>query len=95
MKKFQREQSKIIREMHRYENDRYERPKRKVRACILLGISLFALLWTLNIAVAGAAWIIFLVAAIWLAFDIRYLIHRDPMDGVIDALSQQFEKDNS
>lgn len=93
--RFQREHSKIIREMRRYEHDERERPRRKRRACVFIVVMLFALLWTLNAPVAGIAWIIFLIAGIWLAFDIRYLMHKDPMNSIIDALSQQFEKDNS
>jgi hypothetical protein len=48
--------------------------------------------WTHNVEISGLAWLAFLVVGIFIALDVRYLLGRNPMDGIIHNMAKQFEK---
>lgn len=84
--------SKILREIKRYSKDDVERPRRRIRLAVLAFLLLIAWGWTNNAAVSGIGWLAVLAIGIFMAFDIRYLLGRNPMDGIIRNMAKQFEK---
>lgn len=65
---------------------------RKYRACLAVFMLLIGFLWSLapDRGAFAMGQIMMLISGIYLYYDIRYIIEKDPVDEIIDDLEQQF-----